>query len=108
MTEHKISTPEELDVVLGANALRKHAQLWKVAEGRSFRWADALGLACAVPLVVISIAQLSPDAGGAIQLGLGLLMMASFVGSHMQRQLNALVELVKRLERDHSGSSRNA
>jgi hypothetical protein len=37
MNEHEISTPSDLDVALSANTLRKHAQLWKVAEGRSFR-----------------------------------------------------------------------
>jgi hypothetical protein len=109
MKEHEISTPEQLDVSLSASALRKHVQLWKVAEGRSFRWAEALGLACAVLFLAIGIARgFSQDAGGAVQLALGVLMVAGFIWSHMQRQLNALVEVVKRLEREHSSASRSA
>ena len=98
MKEHEISTPDDLDVALSANLLRKHSQLWKVAEGRSFRWTEALGLAIAVLLVAVGIARFSEEASGTIQIAIGLALVASFIWSHMQRQLNALVELVKRLE----------
>lgn len=109
MNKPEISTPEQLDAALRASALRKHAQLWKVAEGRSFPWAEALGLACAVLFLAIGMARgFSQDAGGAIQLALGVLMVATFVWSHMQRQLNALVEVVKRLEREHTSAARSA
>jgi hypothetical protein len=42
MNEHKISSPTDLDTALGANALRMHSSLWKVAEGHSFRWSEIL------------------------------------------------------------------
>jgi len=102
MKEHDISTPADLDVALSANTLRKHSQLWKVAEGRSFRWAEALGLVCAVLFVGIGVARFAEQASGAIQIALGLAMLATFVWGHLQRQVNALAEIVKRLERERS------
>jgi hypothetical protein len=102
MEAQEISTPRDLDTALGANALRKRAQLWKVAEGRSFRWAEALGLAAGLLLVVIGASRFSEDAGGTVLLALGLAMAVGTVLGHLQRQLSALVEVVKRLERESS------
>ena len=109
MTKHDISTPEELDTALSANALRRHDQLWKVAEGRSIRLVEALGLVSAVLLVAIGVVTgFSQNAVGAVQLALGVLLIGSFIWTHMQRQVNALAELVKKLEREQSSISRGA
>jgi|GEM_PF-3264760 phosphotransferase system glucose/maltose/N-acetylglucosamine-specific IIC component len=107
MNEHEISTPEQLDVALNAGAIRKRAQLWKIAEGRSLKWAEVIGFVCAVLFLAIGIARgFTQDASAAIQLALGVLMVAAFFWSRMQRQLNALVEVVKSLEREHPSASR--
>lgn len=108
MNEQDIATPRDLDVALSANALRKHSQLWKVAEGRFFRWVDLLGLCCAALLLAIGLVgalRVADDSGGREQVGFffaitATLMIALFLWTHMQRQLQALLELVKRLEQE--------
>ena len=108
MQEHDIATSSELDVALSAKQLRKHSQLWKVAEGRAFRWVDLLGLVCAILLFatgVIGAFRIAGNSGGREQIALvfsimATLMVAMFLWSHMQRQLQALLELVKRLEQE--------
>jgi hypothetical protein len=111
MKEHNISTPQDLDAALSDNALRKHSQLWRVAEGRSFRWVDALGLVFAAFFLAISVVGFGRVAddpgilGVAVLFGLGaMLMVAMFVWGLMHRRVKALAELVKRLEQEaHEG-----
>lgn len=101
MKEHEISTPQDLEVALSASALRKRSQLWKVAEGRSIRWIEAAGVVLALFLFGLGITQ-SIEAGsqGMVQIAMALMMIVSFVCTHIWRQLNALVEIVKRLENE--------
>lgn len=95
MNEHEIATHSDLDVALSAHTLRRHSELWKVAEGRSFRWADGLLLLCALFLVV---AGLGAEVRATEQVVLGVGLIGAFVYGHMQRRVNAMAELVKRLE----------
>jgi hypothetical protein len=44
-------------IALGASALRKRSQLWRIAEGRSFRWAEALGLVLGVLFLAIQLVR---------------------------------------------------
>jgi hypothetical protein len=109
MKDYEISTPEKLDVALGANSLRKHSQLWKAAKGRSFRWSEALGVSVAVLFLAMGIVPLTDDAdAGLMFVILGVAIAGSVVFGHMQRQLSALVELLERLEHERSGVSPSA
>jgi len=109
MKKREISTPEQLDVALSASALRKHSKLWRIAEGRSFRWAEALGLTVGVLFLAMELVRgFSEDSESTTLLALGVLMVGSFVWGHMQRQVNALVELVKNLESERYSASRDA
>jgi uncharacterized membrane protein len=98
MNEPEISSAAELDSVLRGRALRREAELRKVAAGHSFRWTEVLGFALALLLVLAGLVQYFDNGEGAIQVALGFALVASFLWSHMQRQLTALAELVKRLE----------
>jgi hypothetical protein len=42
MREREISTPQEFDAALARNAMRRLEKLWKVAEGRAFRWSNLI------------------------------------------------------------------
>jgi hypothetical protein len=110
MTDNKISTAEKVDAKLTIRAMQDHLRLWKLAEGH-FGWREII--VCLVPIVLITmgIAQLARDEGvvqlmqeakGVGPIFLGLLFMVSFMWNHTQRQLNALRQVVKRLERDRS------
>lgn len=105
MNEQEISTPAELDTALRARALRRRADLKKVAAGRSFRWAEVVGALIALLLVIAGLAAYFERGDGMIQIVLGFAMVASFAWSHHARQLAALVELVDRLE-DERGTGR--
>ena len=110
MKEHEVSTAERLDAKLTIRAMRKHDQLWRVAEGR-MTWAESIGFLLPVVLIAIGLLQVSRDegildlvknAGGAGYVALGLVLVGTFIWSHFQRQLNALRELLRRLERERS------
>jgi hypothetical protein len=104
MKEHDIAITRDLDLASSANALRRHSQLWKLAEGRSFHWTGVLVLGCAILVVGIGFALLfSNDADGMLHIVFGLAMVAIVMWHQRQRQFNALVELVKRIERDARG-----
>jgi hypothetical protein len=101
MNEHEISSPTDLDTALNANALRKHANLWKVAEGRSFRWSEVLAGSIAALLCVVAITRISEDLTAArIELALAFAIVAAAAWGRLQRQMNALAEIVKRLEEE--------
>jgi hypothetical protein len=101
MNEHEITSPADIDTALSANALRKHSNLWKVAEGRSFRWSEILAIAIAALLSAIAITRLSEDMVSAvIELALALAIVAAAAWGRLQRQMNALAEIVRRLEQE--------
>jgi len=103
MKEHEISTPNDLDAALSGNALRRRSNLWKAAEGRSFLWRDAFSGVVAALLLVVGITRFLEDpASGTIQIAIALVMVSVIIWGHLQRQVNALVELVKGLAQERS------
>jgi hypothetical protein len=101
MKEHEITSPSDIDTALSANALRKHSSLWKVAEGRSFRWSEILAIAIGALLSAIAITRLSEDVVSAvIELALAFAIVGAAAWGRLQRQTNALAEIVKRLEQE--------
>jgi hypothetical protein len=110
MRHAEVSTAEHLDAKLALRSMRKHAELWKVAEG-TMGWRGVVTLLPPVVLIAIGVAQLIQEkglaelvreAGGAVYVLLGLVLLGSFLWSSTQRQLNAVLELMKRLENDRS------
>lgn len=109
MKKNDISTPEQLDTALRANALSEQAQLWKVAEGRSFQRAEVLGLASAIFIIVCSLMLgFSQDTGGTHLIALGVLLLTINLYVHMHGRLSALAEIVKKLERERPSASHSA
>ena len=116
MTQHEIETPQDLDAAIRRQRASKHSQLWRVAEGRSFRWVDALGLLLAALLLGVSVVgfkRVADDSSGMLFVALffalaAILMLATCLWGLMHRQVKALTELVKRLEEDaldrHAGA----
>jgi uncharacterized membrane protein YiaA len=99
MKEHEISTPQELETALAGNAMRKLENLWKAAEGRSFRWWDLIaalvgGLLALAGLYGIVIEQ---ELVGAYQLAFGLSLLGFSMLRHQQVQIDALREIVREL-----------
>jgi hypothetical protein len=99
MREQKISTPQDLDAVLAGNAIRKLEKVWKVAEGRSYRWTDLIaalvgGLLALTGLYGTLIAQ---EIAGAFQLAFGLSLLGFSMLRHQQLQVDALREIVRDL-----------
>ncbi len=103
MKDSEITTPESLNIALTAGAISKRDKLWKQAEGRPLRWPEI-----AIPILA-SIAFLAgygawmvgEDAGiwGALAALFGL---SGFMANQVQRQISALRELVKSLEKANS------
>ena len=56
MNEHEISTPADIDTAVRGSELRKHSNLWKVAEGRSFTLTEALEYVCGAFSLLIGFA----------------------------------------------------
>jgi hypothetical protein len=77
MEQREISPAERLDAKLALRAMRRHDELWRVAEGRT-RWVEAAGLLLALVIVAVGLLQISRETG--------------------------FVELVKRLEQERSRS----
>ena len=110
MNEREISAVERLDAKLALRAMQRYDRLWQTAQGR-VRWTEAVGFLAALVLLAIGLLQLSSDKGflevftankGLSLVVLGMASLGSFLWSHTQRQLNALLELVKRLELERS------
>ena len=108
MKQHAVSTAEHLDAKLTLHAMRKREQLRRIAEGR-FGWRLSVILLPPVLLIAIGLTQLTREerlaevmreTSGAVYVVLGVTLLVSFLWSYTQRQLNALLELVKRLEQD--------
>lgn len=95
MKESEISSAEDLDTALAANAMRKQGQLWKAAEGRSFIWGDVVGVLLGAALVVVGFRQLQLEADGILFLLLGLSLISSAMIRRQQAQINALRELLR-------------
>jgi hypothetical protein len=99
MRGHEISTLQELDAALVGNEMRKREKLWKVAEGRSFRWSDTIaaivgGLLALTGLYGIVVEQ---DLVGAYQLAFGLSALGFSMIRHQQTQIDALREIARDL-----------
>ena len=108
MKKPEVSIAEHLDAKLTLRAMEKQAQLWRIAEGR-LGWRLGVALLPPVLLIAIGLTQLIQDAGlaglmrkapGAVYVVLGVALLVSFLWSASQRQLNALLEIVRRLESD--------
>jgi hypothetical protein len=97
--EHDIETPEDLDTALAGNALLKHATLWKVAEGRTMRWPEIVGLVAAGLWLVSAVAGLFRENWLVVQVALAILLIDGFLVVRTQMQISALCELVRKLER---------
>lgn len=99
MNEDEIASPADIDTALSANALRKHAKLWKAAEGRAFSWTEALGALCAALLLISGTMNFGEDQATAmVQIAIALAILPSIMLGRVQKQVTALTELVKRLE----------
>jgi|SRR5690606_13108790 len=110
MDEQEISAVERLDAKLALRAMQRHDRLWRTAQGR-MRWTEAVGFLPALGFVAIGLLELSRGKGflealaankGLIFVVLGMSSLGSFLWSRTQRQLNALLELVRRLELERS------
>ena len=102
MNEQEISAVERLDAKLALRAMQRHDRLWRTAQGR-VRWTEAVGFLAALVLVAIGLFLDVLNANqGLSAVILGIALLGSFLWSHTQRQLNALLELVKRLELERS------
>jgi hypothetical protein len=110
MRHGEVSTAEHIDAKLAIHAIRKQAQIWKTAEG-AVGWRGAVVLVLPLLLIAIGLAQLIQEEGiaalmressGGVYVVLGVVLFGSFLWSNTQRQLNAMLELLKRLERDRS------
>lgn len=95
MKESEISSAEDLDTALAANAMRKQEQLWKAAEGKSFIWGDVVGVLLGAALAVVGFRQLQLEADGILFLLLGLSLISSAVFRRQQAQIDALRELLR-------------
>ena len=113
MKDREVTLEEQVDARLTINAMRKHAQLWRIVEGRA-RWTETIGFVVSVLLIGFGVVRLAQDHGLSGLFGeseipglgyflIGALMLVSFVAMHGQRQFSALVEIVKRLEQDREG-----
>jgi hypothetical protein len=97
MKESKITSETELDAALAGKKMHKREKLWKVAEGRSFRWPDVVGLICGALLIVVGIKGVFDDIGpiSVIYLVAGMFGFAGGLYRHQQSQIDALRELLK-------------
>jgi hypothetical protein len=110
MKHREISPAEQLDAKLAIRSMRRHEHLWRIAEGR-MRWVEGLGLLLALLLVAVGLLQMFREPGfselmrssqGLGTVVIGVALLGSFLWGQTQRQLNALLELVKRLELERS------
>lgn len=112
MKEREVTLAEQIDAKLTISAMRKRVQLWRIAEGR-MRWGEGISFLAPLLLIGIGIARLAQEDGlmallresetrGIAYVVIGIVMLVSCLFTHRERQLNALIEIVKRLERDRS------
>jgi uncharacterized membrane protein YiaA len=99
MRDREISTPQELDTALAGSAMQKQEKLWKVAEGRSFRWTDLIAalLGCLMTLTGLYGTVVEQGIVGAFQLAFGLSLVGFSMLRHQQNQIDALREIVREL-----------
>ena len=97
MNKPEITSETELDAALAGTKMHKREKLWKIAEGRSFRWPDVAGLVCGCLLIVVGIEGVVDEIGpiGVIYIVAGLLSFAGALYRHQQAQIDALRELLK-------------
>lgn len=97
--EREIETPEDLDTALAGSALLKHANLWRVAEGRTMRWSEIAGLVAAGLWLISAVAGLFRENWLVVQIAMAILLINGFLVMRTQIQISALCELVRKLER---------
>jgi len=97
MKEREITSETELDAALAGSKMRRREKLWKMAEGRSFRWPDVAGLVCGGLLIVVGIKGVFDEIGptSVIYLVAGMFGFAGALYRHQQSQIDALRELLK-------------
>jgi hypothetical protein len=102
MREDRISSPEDLDAALAGNAMRRRENLWKVAEGRSFRWADIVGVLAGALLGLTGLygVVIEKNIDAMLWVVLGIALGGSAVTQRQQAQIDALRELLK-LDHQH-------
>jgi hypothetical protein len=101
MKEHEISSPEKLDAALAENAMRKSQELWKIAEGRDFRWTELLGAFAGGASLLTGLygVVVERDMGLMLLVVVGIFLTGSAITRRQQAQIDALRELLKRSHR---------
>lgn len=110
MEQREIFVADQVDAKLAINAMRRRDRLWRTAQGRT-GWAELFGFLSALLLVAIGLIELGRSQGfrefldakdGLFFVLLGVVLLGGSLWSHTQRQINAVLELVKRLEVERS------
>jgi hypothetical protein len=98
MKEHEISSPERLDAALAENALRKSQELWKIAEGRNFRWTELFSAVAGGSSLLVGMygVVVEGDIGLMLLVVIGIFLTGSAITRRQQAQIDALRELLKR------------
>jgi uncharacterized membrane protein YiaA len=99
MTRNEIPTLQEFDAALAGTAMWRREKLWKMAEGRSFRWSDIIsaivgGLLALTGLYGIVVEQ---QLVGAYQFAFGMSLLGFSMLRHQRKQIDALCEIVRDL-----------
>lgn len=110
MQQREASPAETLEARFAIRAMQKHEKLWKVAEGRLGLRAS-VGFLLPLLLIGLGVLQLVEDqglrvlmrgAGGFLYVLLGMVLLGVAMWTHVQLQLHALRDLVKRLEQEQA------
>jgi hypothetical protein len=100
MKDSHIQKPGDLDAALLGNAMLRRERLWRVAEGRSFHWADLIGVIAGLLLILISFYKGYFDRDDVtVQLFLGFAFIGSALFRYQQSQIAGLRDLLRLMER---------
>jgi hypothetical protein len=100
----------QLDAQISLQEIREREKLWQLAQGR-FGWRGAIGYLSPILLLVAAVSMISERNGlgefmrerrGEMLFILAFTLLGFTLWANAQRQLTALVEIVKRLERSRS------
>jgi len=96
--EERISRPEHLDAVLARDELNAREALLRRAQGRNFRWPDAvMGFGAAAALLSgLHDIHVEQDIDGVVAMAAGVLLSCGVLHLQHERRIEALTELVRR------------